>query len=70
MKFDSTPGFTVRDEHGELVGYKCPISKKHFYGSDAEREQYRYTLALQHEYGSTTASIGEYRQWYISKKVK
>jgi hypothetical protein len=68
MKFDTVPGNTLRDEQGKLFGYKCPISKKHFISSNAEREQYHHTLALMEEYGSLTASIGEYRQWWLYQR--
>lgn len=67
------PGYTVRREEdgsedaGTLIGFRCPISKKTFYGDDSERTQYRTTKSLMEECGSMTASIAEYRSWYVGK---
>ena len=65
------PGYAVRREEdgkedaGTLIGYRCPISKRTYTGPTAERDQYRMTKSLMIEHGSMTASIAEYRAWYV-----
>lgn len=41
------PGYVIRDPvEGHYIGCQCPITKKQFFGDDAERLQYEHTKEI------------------------
>lgn len=62
---DLVPGYTIRNVDGDLVGFKCPISLRSFYGDDGERQQYIHTHKIMLDQNADGADVGTRRQMYI-----
>ncbi|WP_428308182.1 hypothetical protein [Lacipirellula sp.] len=64
MKIDTVPGWVIRDEDGNLIGLKCPISYAPFFGETCERDQFNHSLQIMERQGLERMDLAERRRLY------